>query len=193
MKSNIYTRTGDYGQTSLVGGQRVDKDCARLESYGTIDELNSHIGLLIAMLNTAGHDMQVRDWHLQDIQDHLFVIGSHLATDCSTTTLREASIVTDHMIADIETLIDTIDQSLPQLRTFVLPGGSMVAAQCHVCRTVCRRAERRILTLSRTDQVDQNVVRYVNRLSDLLFVLARKINIINQKEEIFWNNTCRNK
>lgn len=193
MKSNIYTRTGDQGQTSLVGGQRVDKDCVRLESYGTIDELNSHIGLLIAMLTAASHDTQVLDWHLQDIQDHLFVIGSHLATDCNTTTLRQASIVTDQMISDIETLIDTIDQSLPQLHAFVLPGGSMAAAQCHVCRTVCRRAERRILTLLRTDQVDQNVVRYVNRLSDLLFVLARKINIMDQNEEIFWNNTCRNK
>ncbi|MBR1377590.1 MAG: cob(I)yrinic acid a,c-diamide adenosyltransferase [Bacteroidaceae bacterium] len=193
MKSNIYTRTGDHGQTSLVGGQRVEKDCARLESYGTIDELNSHIGLLIAMLTAAGHDTQVHDWHLQDIQDHLFVIGAHLATDCSTTQLRQASIVTDQMISDIETLIDTIDQSLPQLRAFVLPGGSMAAAQCHVCRTVCRRAERRILTLCHTDHVDQNVVRYVNRLSDLLFVLARKINIIDQNEEIFWNNTCRNK
>jgi len=97
------------------------------------------------------------------------------------------------MISDIETQIDNIDQTLPQLRAFILPGGSMAAAQCHVCRTVCRRAERRILTLCHTDQVDQNVVRYVNRLSDLLFVLARKINIIDQNEEIFWNNTCRNK
>lgn len=196
MKSNVYTRTGDGGQTSLVGGRRVDKDCARLESYGTIDELNSHIGLLISLLHAeqqpdlhpdSALDLQV----LQQVQNDLFVLGSYLATPL-TTPLRPSSIVTEAMTLSLERHIDRTDVALPPLHAFVLPGGSMAGAQCHVCRTVCRRAERRILTLSRQADIDPRVVTYVNRLSDLLFVLARKININAQKDEIFWNNTCRN-
>ncbi len=194
-KSNVYTRTGDHGQTSLVGGRRVDKDSLRLESYGSIDELNSHLGLLAAMIaqisplpSDTGPQPSDIIHQLLCVQHHLFVIGSYLATDTSTTAVRPASIVTPDMVSMLEQQIDTLDASLPQLRAFVLPGGSMAAAQCHVCRTVCRRAERRIVALSRESEVDILAITYINRLSDFLFVLARKLNIIAGQPEILWQN-----
>lgn len=195
-KSNVYTRTGDHGQTSLVGGQRVDKDCVRLESYGTIDELNSHLGLLSAMISGMRQQLPAPDADelaaigrtLLALQNHLFVVGSYLATDSATTQLRSASIVTPEMVSTLEHQIDALDASLPPLRAFVLPGGNMAAAQCHVCRTVCRRAERRIVALSRETEVDAAVGTYINRLSDFLFVLARKLNIMAGEAEILWEN-----
>lgn len=182
-KSPVYTRTGDAGQTSLVGGQRVAKDSARLESYGTIDELNSFIGLLAAE-TTDEHDTQF----LTDIQAALFVVGSYLATDTSTTQLRQQSIVTPEMVETLEHEIDLIDSQLPPLRLFVLPGGTRAASLAHVCRTVCRRAERRILTLQGTlaEPLDTMVVSYVNRLSDYFFVLARRLNVIAGHDEVIW-------
>lgn len=183
MKSNIYTRTGDCGQTCLVGGKRVDKDCSRLEAYGTVDELNSHIGLLISMIHCLPVD------NLVTIQNHLFIIGSHLATDTECTQLKAASIVTEDMVAWLERNIDEIDATLPQLRAFVLPGGSIAASQCHVCRTICRRAERRIQTLGRETAVDNCLSTYMNRLSDYLFVLARKLNNIDGENEIYWDSS----
>ena len=181
MKSMVYTRTGDKGTTSLVGGQRVLKSDIRLESYGTVDELNSHIGLLISLLHNA-HDLEV----LTHIQKLLFVIGSNLATDQSNTELKEASVVHADEVALLEKEIDVIDEALPQLRAFVLPGGCQASAQCHVCRTVCRRAERRILALGEQAEVQPELLQFINRLSDYLFVLARKINIDEKKSEIFW-------
>ena len=180
-KSPLYTRTGDCGQTSLVGGQRVSKCCDRLEAYGTIDELNSHIGLLASMVG-SDDDRTL----LTDIQNVLFVIGSYLATDTTTTELRSRSIVTDEMVARIEHDIDLIDSQLPPLRAFVLPGGTQAAGQAHVCRTVCRRAERCILRVAAECPIDSRVTAYVNRLSDYLFALARKQNIDAQKAEILW-------
>lgn len=179
----IYTRTGDQGTTSLVGGQRVSKCCSRLESYGTIDELNSHIGLLMTE-TTDPDDRQL----LLSVQGNLFVIGSYLATDTAQTQLRSASIVTDDMLTQLEQAIDTIDAQLPALRSFVLPGGTRGAAIAHVCRTVCRRAERCILTLQQElpSPLDPHVLAYVNRLSDYLFILARKLNIQAAQEEILW-------
>lgn len=181
MKSMVYTRTGDKGTTSLVGGQRVLKSDFRLESYGTVDELNSHIGLLISLLHNA-HDIEV----LTHIQKLLFVVGSNLATDQSNTELKEASVVHADEVALLEKEIDVIDEALPQLRAFVLPGGCQASAQCHVCRTVCRRAERRILALGEQAEVQPELLQFINRLSDYLFVLARKINIDEKKSEIFW-------
>ena len=181
MKSMVYTRTGDKGTTSLVGGQRVLKSDIRLESYGTVDELNSHIGLLISLLHNA-HDLEV----LTHIQKLLFVVGSNLATDQSNTELKEASVVHAEEVALLEKEIDVIDEALPQLRAFVLPGGCQASAQCHVCRTVCRRAERRILALGEQTEVQPELLQFINRLSDYLFVLARKINIDEKKSEIFW-------
>lgn len=178
----IYTKTGDKGQTSLVGGVRVSKCCERLESYGTVDELNSYVGLLITYC-TDEHDVGF----LTEVQRNLFVVGSYLATDTSQTELRATSVVTDAMIANVEREIDAINAKLPPIKLFVLPGGCRGASVCHVCRTVCRRAERRILALAECGvDVDSHVVAYVNRLSDFFFILARKLNVEAEHEEIIW-------
>lgn len=178
----IYTKTGDRGQTSLVGGQRVSKCCDRLESYGTVDELNSHIGVLITYCQDE------RDAaFLTDVQAKLFVVGGYLATDNSTREVRQGNIVTPEMVAEVETEIDRVQALLPPLRLFILPGGSRASAYAHVCRTVCRRAERCILRLVESGaEVDDNVTAYVNRLSDYLFVLARKLNVDNNVEDVVW-------
>lgn len=180
-KSPLYTRTGDCGQTSLVGGQRISKCCDRLEAYGTVDELNSHIGLLASMVDNDDDRAQ-----LIEIQKVLFVLGSYLATDTATTELRSRSIVTDEMVTDIEHAIDVVDDLLPPFRAFILPGGTQAASQAHVCRTVCRRAERCILRLASECNIDERVTAYINRLSDYLFALARKQNIDAQEPEVLW-------
>ena len=185
-KSLVYTKTGDKGTTSLVGGTRVPKTHIRLEAYGTVDELNSNLGLL----NTYLQNEDERDFIL-GIQHKLFVIGSHLATDQEKTRLKPASIISAGDIESIEREIDKLDGQLPELRAFILPGGSRGAAVCHICRTVCRRAERRILALSETTTVSSEVLAFVNRLSDYLFVLSRKINFDEQNNEIFWDNSWK--
>lgn len=185
-KSLVYTKTGDKGTTSLVGGSRVPKTHIRLEAYGTVDELNSHLGWLHTYLS----DEADRDFIL-GIQHKLFSIGSHLATDQEKMQLKAASIVTMEEVADIEREIDRLDEQLPELRAFIIPGGSRGASVCHVCRTVCRRAERRILALAETCTISAEVLAFVNRLSDYLFVLARKINFDGQNSEIFWDNSWK--
>ena len=182
-KSNLYTATGDKGTTSLVGGKRVSKTDVRLEAYGTTDELNSHIGLLVAMM-PAGDDVAL----LRRIQDTLFIVGSALATDLETTTLHEASRLKEEEITCVEQRIDYLDSQVPPLCKFVLPGGAQAAAQAHVCRTVCRRAERCICALAELHPVADHVQRYVNRLSDYFFVLARYINHATNTPEIFWGD-----
>lgn len=178
----VYTKTGDKGQTSLVGGQRVSKCCERLESYGTVDELNSHIGVLI----TYCSDDKDKDF-LVDVQGKLFVVGGYLATDNSQREIRQGNIVTTEMVEEVEHEIDRLQELLPPLKLFILPGGSRAASYAHVCRTVCRRAERCILRLVETDaELDDNVTAYVNRLSDYLFVLARKLNVDNNTDDIVW-------
>lgn len=172
--------------TSLVGGTRVAKTDVRLEAYGTVDELNAHLGLLVAYLSD-GDDKTF----LRQVQDTLFAVGSHLATDRRKTELKAASIITPGQVEAVERAIDSIDRLLPPLTAFVLPGGSLAAAQCHVCRTVCRRAERRILALADEVEIAPKLLAYVNRLSDYLFVLSRKINLDADKDEIFWNNSCK--
>lgn len=184
-KSMVYTRTGDKGTTSLVGGQRVSKTDARIESYGTIDELNSFVGLLITELT----DQADLDF-LRFVQHKLFTIGSYLATDQENTELRIESKVTSESITKIEQEIDRIDNELPKTKHFVLPGGNKSAALAHVCRTICRRAERRIYTLIEIAPIEDNVLIFINRLSDYLFVLARKECIKNNGEEIIWDYTC---
>lgn len=162
----IYTKTGDEGKTSLVGGTRVPKCDDRVEAYGTVDELNSHIGLLAAQVD----DPALRA-ELTGIQRTLFDLQTLLATE------QEVSFplprVTDEQVAALETRIDAMQAQLPQLHSFVLPGGSISAAQCHVARTVCRRAERRMVALAQHAEVDGTLLRYTNRLSDYLFVLSR--------------------
>lgn len=182
----IYTKTGDKGTTSLVGGTRVPKTHIRLEAYGTVDELNSNLGLLITYL-LDGKD---KDF-LQQVQDRLFAVGSHLATDRKKMELKEASIISSEQVEMVEREIDRLDTLLPPLSAFILPGGSRGAALCHVCRTVCRRAERRILALAEQVEIASELLAYVNRLSDYLFVLSRKMNQDDKKGEIFWNNSCK--
>ena len=184
-KSLIYTRTGDKGTTSLVGGTRVPKTHVRLEAYGTIDELDTHLGLLLTYL-TEVDDREIILW----VQHKMFTVGSYLATDQAQTDLRMESRIYEKDIERLEEAIDAIDQNLPLLKAFVIPGGSRESAVCQVCRTVCRRAERRILTLSESCLIEDNVIAFINRLSDFLFVLARKLNILTQTSEIYWNKSC---
>ena len=184
-KSLIYTKTGDDGRTSLVGGTRVSKTHVRLEAYGTVDELNAQIGSLVTYLTDADDRT-----FLCRVQHRLFSVGSCLATDCERVQLREESMITAAQVEDVEREIDRIDAELSPLKAFVLPGGCRGAAVCHVCRTVCRRAERRILRLAEEAEVPSELLAYMNRLSDYLFVLARKMNQDDKKEEIFWDKSC---
>ena len=187
----IYTKTGDEGITSLVGGERVPKTHIRVESYGTVDELNSHIGLLTAfaeeILPSGDADLVL----LEQVQNHLFVIGSYLATDQTNKSLREASILSSQAVNALEEAIDRIQDTLPPFRAFLLPGGGVAASQAHVCRTVCRRAERVILSLHQETPVDELVRKYINRLSDYLFILSRRLNIMAGKEEKKWDVNCK--
>jgi len=176
----IYTKTGDKGQTSLIGGTRVPKHHLRIESYGTVDELNSYIGLI--------RDQQVSEHQqdlLKEIQDRLFTIGSALASDPEKSKMK----IPDLHQEDIELLekeIDTMTADLPELRHFILPGGSNAVSFCHLARCVCRRAERICVHLSEDSFVDEKVMVYLNRLSDYLFVLSRKLCFDNQIEENKW-------
>ena len=183
-KSKIYTRGGDTGTTSLIGGQRVKKCCLRLESYGTIDELNSHVGLLAAMLE--GIDVE---FPTQFLQSCLFEIGTHLAMPCDDDVPAPYTI-SEACVEQLEQLIDALDHQLEPLRSFILPRGTMAAAQCHVCRTVCRRAERYITALSDESPLSPAVLAFVNRLSDFFFVLARLINKKSGITEISWQKSC---
>ena len=160
-KSNLYTMTGDKGTTSLVGGQRTTKNDPRLEAYGTVDELNAHIGLLRQTGNRSEDDAL-----LLFIQNKLFVIGSYLATDTSFTQLREASRLCPEDIARIEDRIDTLDATVPPLHAFLLPGGTAAAAH-------------------------ENIMKFINRLSDYFFVLARFNNYTAKQDEIFWDKDCK--
>lgn len=183
--TRVYTRRGDQGQTSLVGGQRVSKASIRLEAYGTVDELSSHLGLLASML-PEGEDREM----VQRIQNNLFNVCTNLATDQEQTPLYPSAYLPEGEIERLEHEVDTIMGMLPEKQGFILPGGVPSAAQAHVCRTVCRRAERRIVELSSTAIVSSEVLQYVNRLSDYLFVLAKKLNFIAGQSEKIWQNAC---
>ena len=181
--TKVYTRRGDMGETSLVGGQRVSKASARLEAYGTVDELSSHLGLLAAMLaDGSDKEMIIR------IQNCLFNVCTNLATDQEQTELYPSAYLPDGEIEAMEQKVDEIMKMLHERQGFVLPGGTKEAAQAHVCRTVCRRAERRIVALSEVAKITPSVLQYVNRLSDYLFVLAKKINFNANHSEIVWQN-----
>jgi ATP:cob(I)alamin adenosyltransferase len=184
-KSVVYTGTGDSGKTSLVGGKRVSKTDVRIESYGTVDELNSYIGLLMTELKDEA-DIKF----LEFVQHKLFTIGSYLATDQKNTELRIESKVTEESITRIEREIDRIDDMLPRMKNFVLPGGCRSAGLSHICRTVCRRAERRIYAVAEVSDIEEFVLIFVNRLSDYMFVLGRKECIVNNGKEIIWDYTC---
>jgi len=163
---NIYTKTGDKGDTSLIGGQRVPKTHERLEAYGSIDELNSWIGLIACQ--------DIADKHktlLHNIQHQLFIVGSHLACPTPEKVATLPQLHTDDISA-LEQAIDEMDAQLPKLKNFILPGGNTLSSYCHIARTVCRRTERNILRIN-DFTCSENILIYINRLSDYLFVLAR--------------------
>ncbi len=179
------TGSGDKGKTSLVGGYRVAKTHPRLEAFGTIDELNSFIGLLETEIDDA--EIQAL---LGFVQAKLFEVGSYLATDPSNTMYKTSCGIANNSIQKVEEAINRIDSKLPEMKAFVLPGGTRSSALAHVCRTVCRRAERTIFRLTETEKVDANIFVFINRLSDLLFVIARKECVEKKDEEKFWDNHC---
>lgn len=172
--SKIYTRTGDDGTTGLGDGSRINKDSTRIETIGAIDELNSLIGLLIA----SSLPPEISSL-LTHIQHELFEIGGELS-------VPGREVITSDEIQYLEDALDTYNANLKSLKEFVLPGGTQMAAFCHIARSVCRRAERRIITLNREETVSTNTIRYLNRLSDLLFVLARSLNASQNKPDVLW-------
>ncbi|MGH8234694.1 MAG: cob(I)yrinic acid a,c-diamide adenosyltransferase [Rhodanobacteraceae bacterium] len=180
--SKIYTRTGDDGTTGLGDGSRTSKDSARVEAYGTIDELNSVIGVMLAC-DGVPDDMRE---HLVRIQHALFDLGGELC-------VPGMEMIHDADVSGLEQTLDHYNVDLPRLKEFILPGGGMAAAQCHVARTVCRRAERRVVTLARGENVRPQAVHYLNRLSDLLFVLARVLARASGQGEVLWQHERRKK
>ena len=186
--TKVYTRVGDKGETGLVGGKRVPKDSPRIDAYGTIDELNSIVGLARVFNEEnldAGEAHQFLDGVLCQIQDELFDLGSELATP--PEFFQEGMYrVGEKEIERIEKLIDQCQKDLQPLKSFILPGGGRVGAYLHQCRTVCRRAEREILRLSRAEEVNHDVIKYMNRLSDLFFVLSRWISKQTGEQEYLW-------
>lgn len=176
----IYTKTGDQGTTSLLGGRRVLKSNLRIESYGTVDELNSYIGLL------RDQDVnQKREVILKEIQDRLFTIGATLATEPGKENVKRPDLL-ESDLALLEREIDAMEEGLPMLKNFVLPGGHQIVSFCHIARTVCRRTERCVISLMEEEHVDELIVKYLNRLSDYLFVLGRKITQELGVEEVTW-------
>jgi cob(I)alamin adenosyltransferase len=175
----IYTKTGDTGKTSLLSGKRVEKYHPRLHAYGTTDELNSWIGLLREYANAETKSQLIT------IQETLFNIGSHLAAEAGEQKFPMPTL-NDQRIDELERAMDAMNESLPELRNFILPGGHSSVAYCHIARTVCRRAERYVVELATTDEIPEFIVVYLNRLSDFLFVLARKFAEENNADEIAW-------
>ena len=179
--TRVYTKKGDDGMTSLVGGVKVSKTNSRIEAYGTVDELSADLGLLASWMKD-GEDKDL----IFRIQRNLFTICSNLATDSAKTPIAPSYMLPYEEVDILEDQIDFINHSIPPLESFILPGGCHEAALCHVCRTVCRRAERRIFFLHETAEVGQEILSYINRLSDYLFVLARKLNFVEGIREKTW-------
>lgn len=180
----IYTKTGDKGQTSLLGGQRVEKNHPKLKAYGTVDELNSQIGLLQSFISSEIPHSDIEQKFIFQIQNHLFLLGSHIA--CFKDSDRKKFKIQDFedtKITFLEEGIDSLEQDLPPLQNFILPGGCKSSSQAHICRTVCRRAERLIAALPDHDPI---WLMYLNRLSDYFFVLARHLNHLQKIEDVIW-------
>lgn len=178
----LYTGTGDTGTTSLVGGKRVKKYCTRLEAYGTVDEFSSHLGLL-ASIDTGSQAVRTL---LAAVQNRLFDVGAYLATDVPEGTTPAITSLSEREIKEVEQAIDLLDAEVPKVNAFILPGGTRASAEAHIARTVCRRAERCILRLAAESYVDPLVIRYFNRLSDWLFILARYYNYAAGVPDIAW-------
>ena len=191
MTFKIYTKTGDKGETSLYGGTRVSKAAARVESYGTLDELNAFIGLAKSEIS----DEKVLS-QLQKIQFDLFTVGSEAATPTDKMLLANGKnrldlMISEKEITELELWMDDFDAELEPLKFFILPSGGKAAATLHVCRTVCRRAERAMVFLNETEEVRPELIKYLNRLSDYLFILARYISKISGEKEDYWNPSER--
>ncbi|HMO38976.1 MAG TPA: cob(I)yrinic acid a,c-diamide adenosyltransferase [Saprospiraceae bacterium] len=179
MAQKIYTKTGDQGETSLFGGKRLPKHHLRIEAYGTVDELNSWVGLLRD--STADESVQSL---LKNVQDRLFTLGSNLASDPDKDMLTPDILEAD--VTALETAMDEMNETLPPLKNFILPGGHPTVSHAHIARCVCRRAERQVVALAQNEPVEMIVVRYLNRLSDYLFVLARKLATDLGAAEVVW-------
>ena len=187
----IYTKTGDKGETALYGGTRVSKASARVESYGTIDELNSFIGFAKTEITVEKVLNQ-----LKKIQFDLFTLGSESATPTDKLTLangksRLSLVISETEIEELENWMDDFEEELQPLQYFILPGGGKAATSLHICRTVCRRAERSLVFLNETEAVRPELIKYLNRLSDYLFMLARYMSKINNESEEYWNPNDR--
>lgn len=183
MINRVYTKTGDRGTSRLAGGQEVDKDSDRLEAYGTVDELSAVIGVLVESMSGAGVD-PLRDALIR-IQNELFDLGGELATLPADRHEKQA-LVGDQDVLRLESEIDRVNADLPTLRSFILPGGGLVSAYFHQARTVSRRAERRLVSLHRAEPQREETLRYLNRLSDWLFVMGRKASRDAGREELLW-------
>jgi len=182
--NRVYTRQGDTGETGLVGGQRVAKDSPRIAAYGTVDELNSFLGTARVTANERG--LLELAAILLRVQHELFNLGSILATRPEDVHPKQARI-TSAEVEQLEREIDAMNEDLPPLRSFVLPGGTRLNADLHVCRTVCRRAERLLVALSREESVPPETIQYLNRLSDALFVWSRWANLVLRVPEVLWD------
>lgn len=182
--AKIYTRTGDQGTTGLADGTRLDKDHLRIEAYGTIDELNSCIGICCDHL--ASGQSLLHPW-LEAIQNDLFNLGSDLATPVESRW-EKIILVDDNDVRQLELMIDALQNQLPVLRHFILPGGSSIVSYFHLARTICRRAERRMVSLQKHVEINQKAIKYINRLSDLLFVMARWTQHDQHSPEIKWDS-----
>ena len=181
--SKVYTRTGDAGKTSLVSGTRVDKDDVRVEAYGTVDELNSNLGVLLHSTKLDDHDIVAV---IRKAQNKLFNIGAYLASDKADALYG----LKKEDVEELEQMMDQMNEELPPAQGFVLPGGTRLSATADRCRTITRRAERRVVTLAKVAAIDPLVLEYLNRLSDFFFVFARYNNIQNQVEEIIWDKNA---
>lgn len=182
MAFKIYTKTGDKGSTSLIGGVRVPKSHIRIEAYGTVDELNSYLG----MVNDMAANAKISDW-LREIQDRLFTVGSVLATNPGKEVKMKLPDVHAEDVQWLEQRIDEMNEHLPEMRSFIIPGGQLAASTCHVARCVCRRAERICVSMQQQEEyIPELIIQYLNRLSDLLFVLSRYLTHINNAEELPW-------
>jgi cob(I)alamin adenosyltransferase len=182
MSFKIYTKTGDKGSTSLIGGVRVPKNHIRIESYGTVDELNSYLG----MVNDMAQNEKISEW-LREIQDRLFTVGAVLATNPDKEVKMKLPDLHETDVQWLEQHIDTMNETLPEMRSFIIPGGNLAGSACHVARCVCRRAERLCVGMAEQEEhIPELVIKYLNRLSDFLFVLARYTGHINGAAELPW-------
>jgi cob(I)alamin adenosyltransferase len=187
----IYTRTGDTGQTSLFSGERVNKDHLRIEAYGSLDELNSSIGITLSLINILKNQSNMTVFcedlskKLIQVQNTLFVLGSHLAT-VKQESIKKLPSIDDLNITWFETDMDQMNAGLPALTNFILPGGGRISAQLHFSRTICRRAERLVVSIQQEEKIHENIIKYLNRLGDWLFVLARHANQAEGHTDQIW-------